>query len=114
TEARKRQYERYGAEVCNGTVPNEIFLQKNPLANSSSLMLRQWASKDNFSSRAQMKILRLARTISDLQGSRELSEDALWQALQMKRNHLFGKRKVDAYATYNGRKSGVFAARPLV
>lgn len=77
-------------------------------------MLRQWASKDNFSSRAQMKILRLARTISDLQGSRELSEDALWQALQMKRNHLFGKRKVDAYATYNGRKSGVFAARPLV
>lgn len=28
TEARKRQYERYGAEVCNGTVPNEIFLQK--------------------------------------------------------------------------------------
>lgn len=114
TEARKRQYERYGAEVCNGTVPNEIFLQKNPLANSSSLMLRQWASKENFSSRAQMKILRLARTISDLQGSRELSEDALWQALQMKRNHLFGKRKVDAYATYNGRKSGVFAARPLV
>ncbi|WP_018664687.1 YifB family Mg chelatase-like AAA ATPase [Heyndrickxia acidiproducens] len=92
--ARERQYERYQAEVCNGTVANELFFEKNSLNKSQSLLLQQYASKENCSSRVQMKMIRLARTLSDLQGEKNITDEALWKALKMKRHFNSEKQSI--------------------
>ncbi|GER68544.1 hypothetical protein BpJC4_30150 [Weizmannia acidilactici] len=61
------------------------------------------------------EMIRLARTISDLQGSN--LDDALWQAMQMKRNYPFEKQMIYkgwAYANDFGKAGGIFSARPPV
>ncbi|MGY0691492.1 magnesium chelatase subunit ChlI family protein [Virgibacillus sp. FSP13] len=44
-------------------------------------MMRQWSSKHNWSTRVQVKILRLARTISDLSGEDEITNESIWEAI---------------------------------
>ncbi len=48
-------------------------------------MLRMWGSKYNWSTRVQMKIRRLARTICDLNGSEHITNEAIWEAVTMRR-----------------------------
>ena len=48
-------------------------------------MMRSWASKNNWSTRVQMKIRRLARTISDLSGKENITNEAIWEAVTMRR-----------------------------
>lgn len=66
TVARERQYERYGNEVCNACVSNENVLESTGLDEEQKTMMQKWSSQHNWSTSVQMKILRLARTISDL------------------------------------------------
>ena len=49
-------------------------------------MIQQWASKHNWSTRVQMKILRLARTISDLSYNETITNEAIWEAVTMRRS----------------------------
>lgn len=65
--ARMRQYKRYGKEISNSRVPYEMILQLSPLSNKQQQLLRQLSAKQGWSNRAQIKIIRLARTIADLQ-----------------------------------------------
>src|SRR5699024_3260386 len=41
-------------------------------------MMQQWASKYNWSTRVQMKILRLARTVSDLRVDEAITNESIW------------------------------------
>ena len=84
--ARNRQYERYGEGINNANASNDLFLEKNPLSHNQRIMLQQWSSKEQFSNRVQLKILKLARTISDLQGEEMITNESLWEAISLRRN----------------------------
>lgn len=54
-------------------------------------MIRQVASKQQWSNRVQIKIIRLARTISDLEGSKVITDESIWKAITLRReSHLKG------------------------
>lgn len=82
-EARKRQYERYGREICNSRVPYDTLLQLSPLTSVQQRTLQQFSAKKNWSNRTEIKIVRLARTISDLKGSAHISDECIWEAVKL-------------------------------
>jgi magnesium chelatase family protein len=84
-EARYRQYYRYGDEVCNSRVPYDTLLKTSPLTAEQQRNLQQLAIKENWSNRTQIKIIRLARTIADLQASTSISDESIWQASKLNR-----------------------------
>ncbi|MFL6555326.1 MAG: YifB family Mg chelatase-like AAA ATPase, partial [Bacillus sp. (in: firmicutes)] len=82
-EARNRQFDRYGREICNGRIPYELLLSKSPLTDAQQSTLQQLAIKRNWSNRTQIKIIRLARTISDLQASQTITDQSIWDAVKL-------------------------------
>jgi magnesium chelatase family protein len=82
-EARKRQYERYGSEIGNSRVSYDTLLKTSPLTAEQQRALQQFSYKKNWSNRTQIKIIRLARTISDIQGSTGISEQSIWEAVKL-------------------------------
>lgn len=82
-DARNRQYDRYGGEVCNGRIPYETLLCKSPLTNAQQQSLQRIAIKKNWSNRTQIKIIRLARTISDLQASPTIADQSICDAIKL-------------------------------
>ncbi|WP_257984454.1 YifB family Mg chelatase-like AAA ATPase [Neobacillus cucumis] len=84
-EARERQYQRYGTEICNSRVPYDMLLRASPIARTQQTMLQQLAIQKNWSNRTQVKIIRLARTIADLQGSHNITDESLQEAIHLNR-----------------------------
>ena len=82
-EARNRQYDRYGMEVCNSRIPYEILLSKSPLTDTQQSRLQRIAIKKSWSNRTQIKIIRLARTISDLQASPAITDQSIEEAIEL-------------------------------
>jgi magnesium chelatase family protein len=82
-EARNRQYDRYGKEICNSMVAYDVLVKKNPLNEGQKRTLQQFSQKENWSNRTQIKIIRLARTISDLQASTSITDDSIWKAMKL-------------------------------
>ncbi|MDO6657841.1 hypothetical protein Q4550_18305 [Anaerobacillus sp. 1_MG-2023] len=74
TAARQRQYARYGEQICNGRFSYDRLTKSNFVSNSQHQMIRQLSLKNHLSNRAQIKILRLARTIADLQQVKAISD----------------------------------------
>ncbi|WP_143414836.1 YifB family Mg chelatase-like AAA ATPase [Geobacillus sp. E263] len=95
-EARRKQYERYGKEITNGRVPFELLMEKSPLAKRQQLLLQQWASQHQWSNRVQTKIIRLARTISDLKGTEEIADESLWEAMTLRWLKTYTKQQATA------------------
>lgn len=85
--ARKRQYDRYGQEICNGRVPYDQLLKTSPLTVEQQNHLQQHLIQYGWSNRTQVKILRLARTISDLEGSLHITDQSIDQAIQLSVRH---------------------------
>lgn len=85
-EARIRQYERYDKEVCNGRVSYEQLIKTSNPPEKINQLLNQMALKKKWSNRVQVKIMRLARTITDLRGEDHLSEEAVWEAMSLSRS----------------------------
>lgn len=83
--ARNRQYERYKGELTNARVPFEILSKLSPLTETQHLRLTSVASKQKWSNRVQIKIIRLARTISDLAGEERITDESLWEAMTLRR-----------------------------
>ena len=83
--ARLRQYERYQREVSNAKAPFEIIIETSPLTTEQKKMLTTVSVKQNWSNRVQIKIIRLARTISDLAGEERISDQAIWEAMKLRR-----------------------------
>lgn len=84
-QARKLQYERYQDEVTNAKVSFEILSKLSPLTEMQHLRLSTIASKQKWSNRVQIKVIRLARTISDLAGDEGITNEALWEAMTLRR-----------------------------
>ena len=59
--------------------------ETSPLTTEQRKMLTNVAAKQNWSNRVQIKIIRLARTISDLAGDERISDTALWEAMTLRR-----------------------------
>jgi magnesium chelatase family protein len=88
TEARQRQYKRYEGELLNAAVSTDMLLKGSQLTSNQLRILQQRSSKQNWSTRVQMKIVRLARTISDLNGDEDITSEALWEAMTLRRTDL--------------------------
>ncbi|WP_308315071.1 ATP-binding protein [Bacillus sp. M6-12] len=97
-EARKRQYDRYGKEISNGRVSYHTLLQTSPLTPYQERTLQQFSVKKNWSNRTQIKIIRLARTISDLQGSDGITDQSIWEAVKL--NNIKEIKKVSGNKVY--------------
>ncbi|MGM0777913.1 MAG: YifB family Mg chelatase-like AAA ATPase [Bacillota bacterium] len=98
-EARKRQYERYGREICNSRVSYDILMKTSPLSPDHYRTLQQFSNKKNWSNRTQIKVIRLARTISDLEGSIGITDRSMWKAVKL--NSLV-ERKAVTWIKANG------------
>jgi magnesium chelatase family protein len=85
TAARERQYERFGQGITNSRVSFEILVQTGSMSDRLQDFLQQVTFENKWSSRAQIKILRLARTISDLKGIEDIIEDSLLEAINLHR-----------------------------
>ena len=83
--ARERQYARYGKEVCNGSVSFEQLTSSSPLTPLQQQNLQSLSSAQGFSNRVQIKIIRLARTIADLKGDDIISDEAIEEALLLRK-----------------------------
>ncbi|WP_369801975.1 hypothetical protein [Oceanobacillus sp. Castelsardo] len=92
-EARERQYTRFGSEIYNAIVSNKLLSQCCQLKEEQQKMIQQWASKYHWSTRVQMKILRLARTISDLSGHEAITNESIWEAVTMRRTNSTKRKK---------------------
>jgi len=87
-KARERQYARYQAEICNAKIPYEQLTSTSPLTESQQKMITQMSSKQQWSNRVQIKIIRLARTISDLSGELNITDESIWKAITLRRTTL--------------------------
>ncbi|WP_400243833.1 YifB family Mg chelatase-like AAA ATPase [Niallia sp. JL1B1071] len=83
--ARLRQFDRYQQEVSNAKVPFETLVETSALTTEQKKTLTQISSKQNWSNRVQIKIIRLARTISDLAGEERIADQAIWEAMTLRR-----------------------------
>lgn len=84
-KAQERQYDRYQEQVCNAKVSFEKLMATSPLKEHQMKMIRQISTERQWSNRVQIKIIRLARTISDLEGSRDMTDESIWQAITLRR-----------------------------
>jgi magnesium chelatase family protein len=82
--ARSQQYERYGKELCNSRVSYDILQKTSPLTQEQQNIIHQLAAKKNWSNRTQIKIIRLARTISDLEGKTSITNQSIWEAVNLR------------------------------
>lgn len=85
-ESRNRQYERYGKELCNSRVSYDTLRKTSPLTEAQQQNLQQHAINKNWSNRTQIKIIRLARTISDLDGSTPITDKSIGEAVELSAN----------------------------
>ena len=67
--------------MCNGRASYELLLTKGDVQKEITSQLQKVAMKQNWSNRVQVKILRLARTISDLEGEVSVTEESLREAM---------------------------------
>ena len=82
--ARYRQGERLGPGRCNAEMtPAEV--RECALADAAASLLADSYSRRKLSGRAHDRVLRLARTIADLDGSEEVEREQMAQALQLRR-----------------------------
>ncbi|RDY71675.1 ATP-binding protein [Halobacillus trueperi] len=80
--ARERQYVRYGADLPNSVVPYETLIQHSPIDPTLHRYLKEISIAYHFSNRVQVNIIRTARTIADLDGEREITKEALSEAVK--------------------------------
>lgn len=85
--ARKIQLERYRSLGIrtNSQLPNRWIDEYCPFDEEARSLLHQAAEKMNISARAYHKIIRLCRTIADLNGEQFISKSAISEALQYRR-----------------------------
>ncbi|WP_332695177.1 YifB family Mg chelatase-like AAA ATPase [Halalkalibacter lacteus] len=89
-EARQRQFQRYGEQVTNSEVPFERLVKASPLREKQEQMIKHLCMKQGFSNRVHIKVIRLARTITDLKGERDISDEAIWEAFTLRKRRQKG------------------------
>ncbi|WP_396426771.1 YifB family Mg chelatase-like AAA ATPase [Lederbergia sp. NSJ-179] len=87
--AREKQYNRYQMVWTNGKVPIEKLLRTSPLSQEQERRLLSLSIKLHWSNRVQLKIIRLARTISDLENQHRISDESIDEAIQLRSGSWF-------------------------
>jgi magnesium chelatase family protein len=82
--ARILQYERYGEELCNSRVSYDTLQKTSPLTKEQQRIIQQHGARKNWSNRTQIKVIRLARTISDLEGDPTITDTSIWEAINLR------------------------------
>lgn len=85
--ARGRQQARYGAEstLLNGRLGPRLIRQHCAIDADGERLLRQAMSELGLSARAHDRVLRVARTIADIEGAEHLRPEHLSEAVQYRR-----------------------------
>lgn len=82
--ARHRQYKRFGQEICNSRASYDLLQKTSPLTYEQQQTLHEITINNNWSNRTQIKIIRLARTISDLDGSIPITNQSIKEAIKLR------------------------------
>lgn len=84
-KARKMQLERYGKpEVTNANLAGSLVKELANIDSSAVQLLNRAASSLNVSARSYFKIIKVARTIADLDESQKVLENHISEALQFR------------------------------
>lgn len=84
TAARELQERRLGAGRCNAEMtPGEA--RECALSDAAAALLAELYSRRRLSGRGHDRVLRLARTIADLDGAAAIEREQMAQALQLRR-----------------------------
>jgi magnesium chelatase family protein len=81
--ARNQQFERYQTEICNSRVSYHTLQKTSPLTQEQQTFIHRLAEKKNWSNRTQIKVIRLARTISDLEGNTTITDESIREAINL-------------------------------
>lgn len=82
TRTRQRQYARYGAEIHNAELGSKQIAAKTRLSNAAKELLTSAAERMQLSARGYFKVIKVARTIADLEESNEILAPHIAEALQ--------------------------------
>jgi len=80
--ARARQHERYGNGQVNAHLDSKLLRKHGKMSDAASAMLETALERLGLSARAYDKVLRVARTIADLDESEAIEEPHLAEAVQ--------------------------------
>lgn len=83
--ARELQTERNKGPT-NATVPFETLIRTSFLTEKQRKFIKQMSMNHQWSNRVEIKIIRLARTISDLAGETRITDESIWKAVKFRRN----------------------------
>lgn len=83
-EARRRQRQRYGEDgpLCNAQLPPALVGRYCALDEAGEKLLRSAFQRMGLTARSHDRILRVARTIADLEGEERISGAHLAEAIQ--------------------------------
>jgi magnesium chelatase family protein len=84
-KAQQRQFARYQEQMYNAKAPFEVLTATSPLTENQRKMIAHVSAKQQWSNRVQIKIIRLARTVSDLAGDIQISDESIWKAITLRR-----------------------------
>jgi len=82
TRARERQARRWGEGATNARVPASELGRRVRLDGLSAALLERAVARLGFSARAYHKVIRLARTLADLEGSDRIESGHVAEAVQ--------------------------------
>ncbi|HYD53632.1 MAG TPA: YifB family Mg chelatase-like AAA ATPase [Gemmatimonadaceae bacterium] len=80
--AQRARYASLGPTICNGRVPGRWLETQTPIAPSARLLLTTAAERLGLSARAYHRVLRVSRTIADLEGDDEVAVPHVAEALR--------------------------------
>lgn len=84
--ARKAQQDRYeGRHIVNANLSNQQIKKQARLSKAAKTLLDQAAEQLGISARAYMRIIKVARTIADLEDSKDIEIPHIAEALQYRR-----------------------------
>jgi magnesium chelatase family protein len=91
-KARERQYQRYGSnQILNGFATTEQLLKTvGPNMKMLERELQKLAVTHHLSTRAQIKIISLAQTITDLTGTNQITQKTIQEAITLHRGEASG------------------------
>jgi magnesium chelatase family protein len=83
-QARDRQTKRYAgsAVTCNAELGNKTIKEFCPLSEEAQILLRQAVTKLNLSGRSYHRVIKLSRTIADLEDTDAITVNHIAEALQ--------------------------------